>query len=100
MKFFCIADKESSPGFKLAGVETREVSSESEAEEALNAALETEKVGVIVITEKAASLIRERVDRFVYVRQFPLLLEIPSSGQAKSKKSIDEFVREAIGISI
>jgi len=101
MNFFCIADSASSMGFKLAGVETREVSVRSEALEALKVATSSESVGVILITQKAALLIEEEMEELLYSKSLPLILEIPSSGtEAKKPKSVSEILKKAIGISI
>ena len=54
MTFFCIADKDSSLGFKLAGIETIEVSTRADAAEALQVARADKNTGIILVTEKAA----------------------------------------------
>ncbi len=100
MTFFCIADKESALGFRFAGIETRDVASRNEAREALSVATAVPDVGVILVTEKVSSLIREEVDALLYERELPLILEIPSRGEVRAKRSIAEFVKRAIGISI
>lgn len=100
MKFFCIADKESSLGFRLTGVETREVATKAEAREAFQVAQATEEVGIIAVTEKAASLIREEIEANIYRNQLPLILEIPSRSTAGKRRDISEFLRKAIGISV
>jgi len=100
MRFFCIADKDSSLGFRLAGVETREVSTKAEAQEAFQVALATDDVGILVITQKAANLIREEIEDYVYQKQLPLILEIPSRGTEGISQDINEFLRKAIGISV
>jgi vacuolar-type H+-ATPase subunit F/Vma7 len=100
MHFFCIADRESSLGFKLAGVETREVSARSEALEALEVAASAEGVGVILVTQKAASFIEEELDEMLYSKSLPLVLEIPSRGVEVKAKSVSEVLKKAIGISI
>ncbi|MDP2929231.1 MAG: V-type ATP synthase subunit F [Candidatus Omnitrophota bacterium] len=100
MNFFCIADRASSLGFKLAGVETREVSARSEALEALKVATTAENVGIILVTRLAASLIEDELDKLMYSRKLPLILEIPSCGEERKRKSAGEVLKKAIGISI
>ena len=100
MTFFCIADKDSSIGFKLAGVETREVLTKNEALQALSVALAMENVGIILVTEKIASFIREEIDKLIYQQELPLVLEIPSRGLRMKRRSVGEFLREAIGVSV
>jgi vacuolar-type H+-ATPase subunit F/Vma7 len=100
MHLFCIADSASGLGFKLAGVETREVSARSEALEALKVAVSSEGVGVILVTQKAASFIEKELDELLYSRTLPLVLEIPSRGIETKSKSVSEVLKKAIGISI
>ncbi|MFA4843187.1 MAG: V-type ATP synthase subunit F [Candidatus Omnitrophota bacterium] len=100
MTFFCIADKDSSLGFKLAGVETEEVSGRRDALLSLEVAMAMEDVGIILVTEKAGSFIREELDSLIYKSQHPLILEIPSRGEAKKRKSVGEFLKEVIGVSV
>lgn len=99
MNFFCIADRESSLGFKFSGIETREISSKAEALEAFNVALAVESVGIIIITEKAASFIREKLNQFLYQEELPLIIEVPSRGPVRKRRSVSESLKEIIGIS-
>jgi len=100
MNFFCIADRQSSLGFKFSGIETREVSTRSESLEALRVSLAVENVGVILVTERAADFIRPEIDKLIYQQDLPLILEIPSRGKLRRKKSIGDFLKQAIGISV
>jgi vacuolar-type H+-ATPase subunit F/Vma7 len=100
MRFFCIADSASSLGFKLAGVETREVSARSEALEALKVAVSSEGVGVILVTQKAASFIEGELEEILYNKSLPLVLQIPSRDIETRARSAGEVLKKAIGISI
>lgn len=100
MTFFCITDKESSLGFRLSGIETREVSTRLEALEALDVSLAMEDTGIILVTEKAANFLREELDKIIYKSQRPLILELPSRGEFKKRKSVGEFLKEIVGVSI
>jgi vacuolar-type H+-ATPase subunit F/Vma7 len=100
MQFFCIADKESSLGFKLAGIETLAVSSRSETLEALQVARSTADVGIILVTEKAAAWAKEEIHETITDKPLPLILEIPSRGQAKKRKSAGELLKELAGIGL
>jgi vacuolar-type H+-ATPase subunit F/Vma7 len=100
MNFFCIADKDSSPGFKLMGLEVREASTKPEALEALSVALATPDTGIIIVTDKLSGFLREKIDEYIYKHENPLILEVPSRTSLGSGKSISEFVKEAIGIKI
>ena len=101
MHFFCIADSASSLGFKLVGIETREVSARGEALEALKVAVSSDGVGVILVTQKAASFIESELDELLYSKSLPLVLEIPSRGvETRAPVSVGEILKKAIGISI
>lgn len=100
MTFFCITDKESSIGFRLAGVDTREVSSRSDGLEALKVALATEEAGVLLVTEKAASFLRQELDNLMYKNQRPLILELPSRGGHAKRRSAGDYLKDIIGVSV
>jgi len=100
MTFFCISDKDSSLGFRLAGVETREVSSRSNALEALKVALATEDAGVILVTEKAASFLKQELGNLMYKNQLPLVLELPSRGGSARRRSVGDYLKDIIGVSV
>ena len=100
MTFFCIADKESGLGFRLAGVETREISSRSDGLEALKVALATEEAGVLLVTEKAASFLKQELDSLMYKSQRPLIVELPSRGEARQRKSAGDYLKDIIGVSV
>ena len=100
MTFFCISDKESSIGFKLAGVETREVSSRSDAMEALKVALATEDAGILLVTEKAASFLKQELNSLMYKNQRPLILELPSRGEFVKRRSVGDYLKDIIGVSV
>jgi V/A-type H+-transporting ATPase subunit F len=100
MKYFCIADKDSSIGFRMAGIDTREVVTKNDAVAALKTAALTKETGVILVTEKISSLIREEINLFLQKNQLPLILELPSRGEVKKRKSVSEFLKETMGMSI
>jgi len=100
MTFFCIADKDSSLGFRLAGIETREVASRSDALEALKVALATEESGVLLVTEKAAAFLRQELDNLMYKNQKPLILELPSRGGAPRRRGVGDYLKDLIGVSV
>jgi V/A-type H+-transporting ATPase subunit F len=100
MKFFCIADKDSALGFKLAGVETAEVSNQQEALTAFNKALSIKDIGVILVTYSAAEYIRPEISAQIYQRELPLVLELPSRDKAGKPRNANEFLKSAIGMSV
>jgi vacuolar-type H+-ATPase subunit F/Vma7 len=100
MTFFCIADKESSLGFRLAGIETIEVNARPDALEALQVARANKKTGIILVTEKAASFLHEEIKAHIQADPLPLVLEVPSRGLIKKHKSAAELLRELVGMGM
>jgi vacuolar-type H+-ATPase subunit F/Vma7 len=100
MTFFCIADKESSLGFKLSGIDTREVTTRLEALEALRSARAAKDVGVILITDKAAAYIKDEIKAHINEKPIPLVLEVPSRGQTPKRRSAAELLKELAGIGV
>ena len=101
MEFFAIGDRETVLGLRLTGVDGCVVNDRISAHEALEAAVKRMGIGVVLITEKIAALIRDEVDERTYGAGFPLVLEIPDgSGPAATRLKLEDAVRKAIGISI
>ena len=101
MNYFVIGDEDSVLGFELAGVTGRAVSTPEEADAAFTEALEDHRNGIIIITEDAASAVREKVDRLLFSATFPLIVEIPGSrGGSGDRKDLKTLVNEAIGIRL
>ena len=78
MTILCIADSESSRGFRLSGIETREVTTREDVEAALEAAFTVPGVGIVFVTKRAAELARDRINEAGLRHQEPLVMEIPS----------------------
>ncbi len=101
MKYFIIGDEDTVLGFELAGVSGIAVETSDDTDKAFTSALQDRENGIIIITENAASMIRERVDSLLFTAAFPLIVEIPGSeGQNKDRKDLRTLVNEAIGIKL
>ncbi|OQY34515.1 MAG: Vacuolar H+transporting two-sector ATPase F subunit [Spirochaetaceae bacterium 4572_59] len=101
MKFYLIGDEDALLGFAMVGVEGVLARSAGEASQALTQVLDDPDVGIILINERIATLIREQVDQFVFKREFPLILEIPDrKGRMENRKSLRDLVNDAIGIKL
>lgn len=99
MKYYVIGDEDTVLGFSLVGLSGQAVHDEAEARDAWAKALDDKSNAVIIITEKAADLIRETVDRYLFSESFPLVVEIPNPGESFSR-DLRVLVNEAIGVSI
>jgi V/A-type H+/Na+-transporting ATPase subunit F len=101
MKFCCIADEDTARGFQLAGVEARVVTTAEQTRAAIDAAVARPDCGVVIITEKVAAWSGQQVEMIRLTRDRPLIVEIPGpEGPLSGRKSLREFVQEAVGISV
>ena len=110
MKFCIIGERELVLAFKLVGVDGFICESRKEVLDAFNRA--TGKGGVVnvptgeiprvlILTERAASLIEEEEIAWQKTGNFPLIVEIPGmDGHLEGKKSLSEAIREAIGVQV
>ena len=99
MEYFVIGDEDTRLGFSLVGLAGATANTTEEAREAWNKAIENNKYGIIIITEKVSAMIRDIVDQYLFQQSFPLVVEIPARGE-KSSKDLRTLVNEAIGVSI
>lgn len=101
MKYYIIGDEDAVLGFGMVGVQGQAVRSEDEAEAVFKDALENTEIGIIIITERIAQLIRTTVDRYLFRERFPLIVEIPDrTGPVSERMGIREMVTTAIGIKL
>lgn len=101
MKYYVIGDEDAVLGFGMVGVRGRRVRDAKEADRAFRDALADRDVGIILITERIAELIRAQVDRYVFSEDFPLIVEIPDwEGKLSSRPPIRDMVNAAIGIKL
>jgi len=101
VKYFVIGDEDTVLGFGMVGVDGRVAGDAAEAEAAFDAATADPDVGILVVTERDAELIRPRVDRYLFSDTFPLIVEIPDrDGRMAGRPTIRETVNSAIGIKL
>lgn len=101
MKYFVIGDEDTVLGFGLVGVKGFIATTETEAEHSFKEVLKDDEIGIIIITEKTAALIRPLVDAYLFKSSFPLLVEIQDrTGKMAGKPDIRQMVNEAIGIKL
>lgn len=101
MKYFIVGDEDSVLGFGMVGVQGKVIKNVEEARSAFQMALDDGDIGIIIITERIAELIRPLVDRYLFREQFPLIIEIPDRiGPISGRLGIREMVNRAIGIKL
>jgi len=101
MKYFVIGDEDTVLGFGMVGVRGRSAEDRDEASAAFEEAISDSGIGIIIMTEKTADMIRHKVDRYLFTREFPLIVEIPDRhGRDPNKPGLREMVNRAIGIQV
>lgn len=101
MTYFVIGDQDTVLGFGLVGVDGVSVAGPDEARAAFDRALQSREIGIVVITETVAEMIRSVVDRYVFTEDFPLIVEIPDrTGPLPDRPDMRSLVNQAIGINL
>ena len=101
MRYFVIGDEDAVLGFGLAGIQGLKAENPKEAESAFKTALEDRDVGIIIIEDRIADMIRPVVDKYIFTEEFPLIVEVPGrTGKNPERPGIRAMVNEAIGIKL
>jgi V/A-type H+-transporting ATPase subunit F len=101
MKYAIIGDEDTVLGFEMVGVSGKIVHDAEEARRAFEALLADRDVGIVIITERVADMMRATVDKYLFTVSFPLIVEIPDrTGRAPGRPGIREMVNTAIGIRL
>jgi len=99
--FFCVGDEDTVAGFRLAGIETQTATTPEQTRAAVEKFVARPDCGVIIITEKLVEGIRQQIETIRLERERPLIVEIPGpEGPLPGRKSLREFVQEAVGMRI
>ena len=101
MKYSIIGDEDTVVGFGVLGVSGKVATNATEAQHAFQALLDDKDIGIIIITERIADMIRPIVNKYLFTIGFPLVVEIPDrNGTKPGKPGIKEMVNAAIGIKL
>jgi len=100
MKIKVIGDEFASLGFSLAGIETVTVEDMDSAKEKFDEALEDKEIGIILITEREADLIRDKVNKQKTEGDMPLVVEIPSSSGWREKGKALELIKRVLSVNV
>lgn len=102
MKAYLISDNlDTQVGMRLAGIKGIIVHERAEVEKELNEAMSDKDIGIILITEKLASLVNDEITRLKLNMDIPLIIVIPDRhGTNRGKDSITRYVKESIGLKI
>jgi V/A-type H+/Na+-transporting ATPase subunit F len=101
MKYSIIGDDDTVLGFEMVGVSGKIVRDAEEAQRAFEELIADKEVGIIIITERVADMMRDTVDKYLFTVSFPLIVEIPDrTGSAPGRPGIRDMVNAAIGIKL
>jgi V/A-type H+-transporting ATPase subunit F len=102
MKSYLISDnRDTLVGMRMAGIKGEIVNNKKEAEDLLDNLIKNKETGIILITEKAANMVKEKVNFVKQKMHQPLIIEIPDRhGSIKDDDYITGYVRDSIGIKI
>ena len=100
-KVVVVADKYTSLGFRLAGVEEAFPLEGREAEKKVEELLGSEGVGIIVINEKLLASMDWRLKKRIESAAKPTVVAVPDkSGRAEEAESLKEMVKRALGFEL
>jgi V/A-type H+/Na+-transporting ATPase subunit F len=101
LKVLVVGHPEAVLGFSLAGVNGQAVQNADETNRALDEALASKDVGIVLVTQDVARMIQSRMDDLKLHSTVPLIVEIPSpAGVSPDEPSLSEIVLRAIGIKL
>jgi vacuolar-type H+-ATPase subunit F/Vma7 len=101
MKVLVIGHPEAVLGFSLAGVQGQAVTTADEVNQALDQALASADIGIVLVTMDVARLIEARMDQLKLHSTVPLVVEIPGpEGIGPDQPSLSDVVLRAIGVKI
>ena len=101
MKILVIGNQEAVLGFSLVGVQGQVVSNIEETNHALDTALASTDLGIVLVTQDVSRLIQSRMDHLQLRSTIPLVVEIPGpEGVSPDQPSLSDVILRAIGVKI
>lgn len=102
MKMYLVSDNvDTLVGMRLAGVEGVVAHTHDEVLSEAKKVIANKDAGVLMFTEKAASVIKEELDQLKLTIHTPLIIEIPDRhGSRDIAGSINRLVQESIGLKL
>jgi V/A-type H+-transporting ATPase subunit F len=101
MKFLCIGDISTVTGLRFAGVEGVVVNDPAAAQAALDQALASGDVGVVIIPDQVGQWLGPQIHEARFTRTQPAIVEIPGpDGPRPGRRNLIDLIREAIGVQL
>jgi len=99
MKAYCIGSEQVVKGFALIGVEGVAPADEAAVGAAVEAALNTPDVGLLLVTDRLAAVVHEKLTDWSFSHRQPLILEIPDErGALEGRSRVLSLVMESVGL--
>lgn len=101
MRIQVIGHPEAVLGFSLVGLHGQAATTAEEVNQALDQALATPDMGIILVTDDVAGLIEARMSKLKLYSTVPLVVEIPGpQGRQPDQLSLSDIVQQVIGIKL
>ncbi|MBL7223511.1 hypothetical protein HQ576_02175 [bacterium] len=101
MRYHVIGDEDTVLGFRYAGIAGDVVATADEATEAFRRVTRLPDVGILIVADRIADLIRPIVSAQRFGGATPLVVEVPSAdGPSAQREDLLELIREAVGIRV
>jgi V/A-type H+-transporting ATPase subunit F len=102
MKAYLISDNiDTLVGMRLAGIEGVIAHSEEETVSKIDEVISNKEIGIILITERLADKVSDKIQILKLKMTIPLIVEIPDRhGTSRGKDSITRYVKESIGLKM
>ena len=98
--YLVIADADTVLGFMCAGVPGVAVDKSQAALDALRRA-QKDGIGVVIMTEEIADMVRDAVDEIRFDEALPLVVEVAGPrGPISGRRSRADMIRQAIGVKV
>lgn len=99
MRVVVIGHPEAVQGFSLVGVQGYVAVDAESMDQAVDLVLSDGRTGIVLVTDDAAEMIRERIDQLKSRYDPPIFIEIPDpNGMNPERMTLTEVADQAIGI--
>ncbi|WP_163194365.1 V-type ATP synthase subunit F [Clostridium thermarum] len=102
MKTFLISDNvDTYVGLRIAGINGIVLHNKEEIEFIIDKLIQDKELGIIILTEKAAAVVQDKLREIKLRSTLPLIVEIPDRhGSYKGKDAMLNYIKDSIGLKI
>ncbi len=97
---FVIGNNALVTGFKLVGLEGKEVTSVNSAKQAMSEALQRKDLALIVISEEFSSQMHDDIDKARIDHTSPLIVELPGPQGASNETRMSILISKTLGMKL